>query len=79
MTEGTTYHFQVNAETAGVRLDQLIPRFVPDISRSRGQALIGAGMVTVNGAVTSNHFAVREGDLVQVNLPPRSRQHPSPR
>ena len=40
MAEGTTYHFHVSAETAGERLDQLLPRFVPDISRSRGQALI---------------------------------------
>ena len=78
MTEGTTYHFQVNAETAGVRLDQLIPRFVPDISRSRGQSLIGSGMVTVNGAVTSNHFAVRDGDLIEATLPPPIPATPLP-
>ena len=74
MTEGTTYHFQVNAETAGARLDQLIPRFVPDISRSRGQSLIGAGMVTVNGAATSKHFAVRDGDRIDVTAAPAGRR-----
>ena len=70
MAEGTTYHFLVNAETAGERLDQLLPRFVPDISRSRGQALIGSGLTTVNGAAVAKHYAVRSGDRVEVTVPP---------
>ena len=78
MAEGTTYHFRVNAETAGGRLDQLIPRFIVDLSRSRGQALIGSGLVTVNDAAVTKHYAVRQGDLVQVTLPPPLPATPQP-
>jgi 23S rRNA pseudouridine1911/1915/1917 synthase len=78
MAEGTTYHFHVNAETAGGRLDQLIPQFVPDLSRSRGQALIGSGLVTVNDVAANKNYAVRQGDRVQVTLPPPIPATPQP-
>jgi 23S rRNA pseudouridine1911/1915/1917 synthase len=78
MAEGTTYHFHVSAETAGERLDQLLPRFVPDISRSRGQALIGAGLTTVNGVPASKHYAVRRGDTIEVLVPPAAPATPQP-
>jgi 23S rRNA pseudouridine1911/1915/1917 synthase len=78
MAEGTTYHFRVNAETAGVRLDQLIPRFVPDLSRNRGQALIGSGMVMVNDDAVTKHYAVKPGDQVRVILPPPRPATPQP-
>jgi 23S rRNA pseudouridine1911/1915/1917 synthase len=78
MAEGTTYHFHVNAETAGARLDQLIPRFVPDLSRSRGQALIGSGLTTVNGAAATKHYAVRPGDRIEVTVPPPAPATPQP-
>jgi len=70
MTEGTTYHFGVDTGSAGTRLDLLLPRLVPDLSRSRGQQLIGAGFVTVNGGTASKHYAVRGGDRLEVTVPP---------
>jgi len=72
MTEGTTtYHFCVDSATAGTRLDALLPRFVPDISRSRGAQLIVGGHVTVNGLPSGkNNYAVHDGDRVEVTLPP---------
>ena len=70
MTEGTTYHFGVNTGSAGTRLDLLLPRLLPDLSRSRGQQLIGAGLVTVNGGQESKHYAVRGGDRLAVTIPP---------
>jgi len=69
MTEGTTYQFGVDGAAAGTRLDLLLPRFLPDISRSRGQQLIGAGLVTVNGGAASKNYAVRCGDRLEVTVP----------
>lgn len=48
MVENRTLLFRVEDRTAGFRLDQLIPRLVPDLSRSRVQKLIRSGHVTVN-------------------------------
>lgn len=70
MTEGTTYHFCVDTGTAGTRLDILLPRFVRELSRSRGVQLIADGHATVNGQPAGKNYAVRDGDRVDVSLPP---------
>ena len=70
MTEGKTYHFGVDTSSAGTRLDLLIPRLLPDLSRSRGQQLIGAGLVTVNGEAAAKNHAVRGGDRLEITVPP---------
>ena len=59
---------------AGKRLDQwLAGEFAPDLSRSRIQALIEAGMVAVNGAVvTETKRKLKAGDVTAVTLPVRS-------
>jgi len=76
MTEGTTYHIRVDTGTAGTRLDTLLPRFVPDISRTRGQQLITAGLVAVNGSLSSKHYAVHAGDQVEITVPPPAPARP---
>jgi 23S rRNA pseudouridine1911/1915/1917 synthase len=78
MTEGTTYQFGVDAGSAGTRLDLLIPRLLPDLSRSRGQQLIGAGLVTVNGGPSAKNYAVRGGDRVTVTVPSPAPAIPQP-
>ncbi|HEY6000355.1 MAG TPA: RluA family pseudouridine synthase [bacterium] len=78
MTEGTTYHFGVDTDIAGTRLDQLIPRLLPDLSRSRGQQLIGAGFVTINGVPAAKNYAVRGGDRLDVTIPPPAPAAPLP-
>lgn len=63
-------HVVVQEEQAGQRLDKALSALVSDLSRSRLQALIGAGCVAVNGAVcTNNSGAVRAGDEVRVEVP----------
>ncbi len=78
MTEGTTYHFCVDSGTAGTRLDLLLPRLLPDLSRNRGQQLICAGLATVNGAAVAKHYAVRGGDRLAVTIPPPAPAAPQP-
>jgi len=78
MAEGTTYHFCVDSGTAGTRLDTLLPRFVSDISRNRGQQLIAAGLVTVNGAPSDKHYVVRPGDQLELILPAPVPAKPQP-
>jgi 23S rRNA pseudouridine1911/1915/1917 synthase len=60
----------VDAARAGTRLDRLLVARVPDLSRSRMQALIATGRATVNGAtVTDAGHKVRAGDAVGLAVP----------
>lgn len=70
MTEGKLFSFQVGEDSVGIRLDQIITRFVPELSRSRVQQLIAAGLATVNGAETSKRYLVRVGDRLRITVPP---------
>ena len=57
-------------EDAGTRLDQwLAARLQPDLSRSRIQALIRDGRVTLNGAAAEARRKVSPGDRVTVGIP----------
>lgn len=68
---GEVRTFRVRAEEAGSRLDQLIVAQAPDLSRSRVQALIGEGRVTVEGVVRKASSRVRAGETVCLEIPPR--------
>ena len=78
VTEGTTYHFCVDSGAAGTRLDLLLPRLLPDVSRSRGQQLIVAGLATVNGEAAPKNHTVRGGDLLDITIPPPAPALPLP-
>ena len=62
-------YFRLSADMAGERLDALLPRLVPELTRSAAQKLIEAGLVTVNGAPAAKNCRAREGDGVFVRLP----------
>jgi 23S rRNA pseudouridine1911/1915/1917 synthase len=70
----------VAADAAGLRLDQwLAATFAPDLSRSRLQALIAAGEVSVDGApVREAKLKLRPGMRVAVNVPPPEPAEPAP-
>jgi 23S rRNA pseudouridine1911/1915/1917 synthase len=70
MVENRTLLFRVEDRTAGFRLDQLIPRLVPDLSRSRVQKLIRSGHVTVNDRPAPKRYLARSRDLLSITLPP---------
>jgi 23S rRNA pseudouridine1911/1915/1917 synthase len=60
----------VGADEARERLDRLLARHVPDLSRSRLKALIEAGHVTLGGrTMTDASHRVNEGDRLAVSVP----------
>lgn len=56
-------------ETAGERIDALLPRLIPELTRSGAQKLLEDGGVTVNGERAKKNRRVSEGDVVSVELP----------
>ena len=57
------------ADTTGERIDALLPRFAPDLSRSAAQKLCDAGAVLVGGVAVKKNYKVAAGDAVAVTLP----------
>ncbi|MBI3970285.1 MAG: RluA family pseudouridine synthase [Chloroflexi bacterium] len=60
----------VSAVEAGQRLDRFLAARLPDLSRTRAQALVDAGDVLVNGAPARPATKVAAGDEVTVTRPP---------
>lgn len=54
----------------GERLDVVLTRLLPDLSRTYIQQLIEAGLATVNGHSSKAHYRVRLADRLTVKLPP---------
>jgi 23S rRNA pseudouridine1911/1915/1917 synthase len=55
---------------AGQRLDQALATLFPDITRARLQQWIEAGRVGLNGRVPRKRDKVKEGDAVEIRVPP---------
>jgi 23S rRNA pseudouridine1911/1915/1917 synthase len=60
----------VESADDGERLDRFVQLHCPDLSRSRGAALIREGEVTVNDIWVKPSTSVRVGDSVDVCVPP---------
>ena len=60
----------VDAAVAGTRLDRWLADRLPELSRARLQALIGAGRVRVDGAVRKAAVRLQGGERVEVDVPP---------
>jgi 23S rRNA pseudouridine1911/1915/1917 synthase len=54
------------ATDAGTRLDRFVAAHCPELSRSRVQELIEAGMVLVNGKPPKPSQKLRGGELITV-------------
>lgn len=62
--------YSFSAPEGSGRIDSLIAEMLEDISRSRAQALIEQGMVSIDGAeLTSKKLKPDAGSLVEVTLP----------
>lgn len=61
---------ELSADVAGERLDVLIARRLPELSRSRAQRLIADGCVLVGGQRAKAGLRVDAGQRVTVELPP---------
>lgn len=69
---GGLERFQVGPEALGRRLDHVLVERLPGWSRSRLQALVKAGAVTVDGAVVRKANQPFEGPaMVEIDLPER--------
>jgi 23S rRNA pseudouridine1911/1915/1917 synthase len=68
----------VSAADAGQRLDRWLAARLPDLSRAKLQALIETGRVRVGGAARKAAYHVREGDQVEVEIPPPEPQELAP-
>lgn len=57
------------AEESGERLDALLARKLPELTRSRIQRLIEQGAVTVSGTAARKNYRVRGGETLCLELP----------
>ena len=63
------------ADTGQERLDRFLARSCDDLSRSRLQALISEGFVTVDGHEARPSLRLRPGQTVSVTVPPPAPSH----
>ena len=59
----------ITAEESGERIDALLARTLPSLSRSQVQKLLEQGMVTLNGRELKKNFRCSAGEGYEVNLP----------
>lgn len=62
--------YPVGEEFAGRRVDSVLPRLHPGITRSAFDRLLGQGFVRLNGAVCGKSARLRAGDVLELVLPP---------
>src|SRR3954470_11456369 len=71
--------FEVAVEEAGLRLDQVVPRRVPGLSRRKARAVIDLGGVFVDRArVKVAGRPVRAGQVIEVNVGGASQRREPP-
>ena len=59
----------ITAEESGERVDALLARMIPELSRSAIQQLIESGNVLLSGLPVRKNYRCRSGDMLQVALP----------
>ena len=59
----------ITAEESGERIDALLARTLPSLSRSQVQKLLEQGMVTLNGRELKKNFRCSAGETYEVLLP----------
>lgn len=70
MSENNSLYLVVPSNKNNDRVDRFVSETVEDLTRSRVQALIKAGLITINGDTCKPNSKVREGDKLAVFLPP---------
>ncbi|GBD42291.1 Ribosomal large subunit pseudouridine synthase D [bacterium HR39] len=79
MTEERVFEIEVAPEAAGSRLDVLLARSVPELSRARIQALVRGGHVRVDDVpVDDPSRKVRAGERLRLSVPPPEPAEPHP-
>jgi 23S rRNA pseudouridine1911/1915/1917 synthase len=70
MNQESTLSASIPPEQAGQRLDQALAALFADITRSQLQQWIEDGRITLNGRVPRKRDKVKEGDAVEIRVPP---------
>ena len=60
---------QITAEESGERIDALLARILPELSRSAAQRLLEEGRVLLAGRPVKKNYKCAAGDLFTVSLP----------
>ena len=68
----STHH--ITPEQAGERLDRFVTAQLPELSRSRVQALVLSGDILLNGAAARSSEALHAGDEITVHVPASAPQ-----
>ena len=66
------------ADRTGERLDALLPRLFPELSRSVAQKLIGDGQVLVEGRAVKKNYRATAGERLALTLPEPEEAAPQP-
>ena len=70
MSGSSRHVLRVGPEDAGKRLDPFVSKSLPDLSRSRVQALIREGRVRMDGRRPRVGERTRAGNLIEIEIPP---------
>ena len=73
-----TCRLTVDATAGGQRLDRWLAVHVPDLSRSRLQALIETGCVAVDGMPRRSAYRLRGGETIDCEIPPPPAEELAP-
>ena len=63
------YLFTIEEDSAGERVDRILPSLLEGVSRSYLQSVIKDGGLTVNGKTAKPSLKVKEGDNLELELP----------
>ena len=70
MDDSTTFRLTVPVQKDNERVDRFISDALEDLTRSRVQALIKAGLVSINGSDCKANSRVHGGDELRIFMPP---------
>lgn len=63
------YNFTVSEENIGDRIDKVLSKQLPEMSRSSLQKLVNDGCVLVNGNIVSKNYKIKNSDTISVEIP----------
>lgn len=75
MTQNTNHSLKIPQDLGGLRLDLALQQLLPEHSRSRLQAWIKEGLITIDGATVVAKTKVWGGEQVEVNQPPNLQEN----
>src|SRR5580765_385373 len=76
---GDIREFRAGEADKGTRLDHFLARSLPELSRSRLQALIAQGRVTREDATIGDpNYRVKPGEAYRIDVPPPAPAEPQP-